>query len=114
VSVVENQPADYALGTLFVIGWGMAVERQLFGRSTTDQAGLLSAICYSGAYSKSINKDAPATGQAFVLSPPDLDEATSAMLNLVGLDQAYGARGTTGLERIQNFVKGYNGGLSVC
>lgn len=114
VSVVANQPADYALGTLFVIGWGMAVEHQLFGRSTTDQAGLLSAVCYSGAYSKSINTDAPANTKAFVLSAPDLDEATSAMLNLVDLDQAYGARGTTGLQRIQYFVTGYNGGLSAC
>jgi hypothetical protein len=36
------------------------------------------------------------------------------MLNLVGLDQSYGARGTTGLQRVQSFVKGYGGGLSVC
>jgi hypothetical protein len=36
------------------------------------------------------------------------------MLNLVGLDSTYGARGTTGLQRIQSFVKGYQGGLSVC
>jgi hypothetical protein len=36
------------------------------------------------------------------------------MLNLVALDKAYGARGTTGLQRVQAFVKGYNGGLSVC
>jgi len=43
-----------------------------------------------------------------------MDEATSAMLNLVAEDKAYGARGTTGLQRIQSFVKGYQGGLSVC
>jgi hypothetical protein len=43
-----------------------------------------------------------------------MDEATSAMLNLVGDAATYGARGTTGLQRIQSFVKGYNGGLSVC
>jgi hypothetical protein len=36
------------------------------------------------------------------------------MLNLVGQPQAYGARGTTGLQRIQAFVKGYFGDLSSC
>jgi hypothetical protein len=43
-----------------------------------------------------------------------MDEATSAMLNLVGEDRSFGARGTTGLQRVQAFVKGYQGGLSVC
>jgi hypothetical protein len=32
----------------------------------------------------------------------------------VGLDEAYGSRGTTGLDRVLSFVKGYNGGLHVC
>jgi hypothetical protein len=32
------------------------------------------------------------------------------MLDKVGLNTAYGTRGTTGLDRIQDFVKGYKGG----
>jgi hypothetical protein len=36
------------------------------------------------------------------------------MLNQVGKPTAFGDRGTTGLDRIQAFVKGYRGGLSVC
>jgi predicted metalloprotease len=111
VSLLENQPADFALGTLFAVGWGMAVRHQLFKRSTDDEAALLAASCYTGAYAKDINVD---EGRTFLLSPPDMDEATSAMLNLVGQDNTYGARGTTGLQRIQSFVKGYQGGLSVC
>lgn len=110
VTVSERQPADFALGTLFVIGWGMAARHQFFSASTDNRAGLLAAICYTGAYAKSINK---ASG-TFVLSPPDMDEATYAILNLVGQPQAYGARGTTGLQRIQAFVKGYFGQLSSC
>jgi predicted metalloprotease len=110
VSVAEHQPADFALGTLFAIGWGMAARHQFFNASTTDRAGLLAAVCYTGAYAKSINK---ASGN-FVLSPPDMDEATYAILNLVPEPQAYGARGTTGLQRIQAFVKGYFGDLSSC
>jgi predicted metalloprotease len=110
VQVVEHQPADFALGTLFAVGWGMAARHQFFHASTDDRAGLLAAICYTGSYAKNINK--PTGG--FVLSPPDMDEATYAILNLVGLPQAYGARGTSGLQRIQAFVKGYFGDLSSC
>ncbi len=114
VSVLENQPADFALGTLFAVGWGMAVRHQLFDRSTEDQSALLAASCYTGAYAKDINLESGNSTHPFILSPPDMDEATSAMLNLVGDSATYGARGTTGLQRIQSFVKGYNGGLSVC
>ena len=36
------------------------------------------------------------------------------MIDMVGGADAFGSRGTTGLERIQAFVKGYKGGLSAC
>ncbi|MGI8761195.1 MAG: hypothetical protein ACR2LF_07870 [Jatrophihabitantaceae bacterium] len=111
VTLIDNQPADFALGALFAIGWGLAVRHQLFNRGIVDQNALLSAICYTGAYAKNVNS---ATKTGFALSPPDMDEATSAVLNLVGLDKAFGSRGTTGLQRVQSFVKGYGGGLSVC
>jgi predicted metalloprotease len=110
VKVLDNQPADFALGTLFAMSWGFAVRHQLFNLAIDDGTALLAAACYVGAYSKSIN-----TGtQGFQLSPPDLDEATSAMMTLVPMEQAFGARDTTGLQRVQAFVKGYHGGLSVC
>lgn len=114
VTLVPDQPADFALGTLFAMGWGMAVRHQLFAKSLDDKAALLAAACYTGAYSKDINLPQGDARHPFVLSPPDMDEATSAMLNLVGDDRAFGARGTTGLDRIRAFVKGYNGGLSTC
>jgi predicted metalloprotease len=114
VDLVSDQPADYALGVLFAIGWGMAVRSQLFGRELTSTNGLLSAICYTGAYSKDVNVDANTPGKDLTLSPADLDEASSSMLDQVGKPSAFGARGTTGLDRVQAFVKGYRGGLSVC
>jgi hypothetical protein len=114
VTLASNQPADFALGVLFAIGWGMAVRSQLFSRSTDDHDALVAAICYTGAYAKDINVVAGTTGKDITLSPADLDEATSSMLDQVGKQQAFGARGTTGLDRIQAFVKGYRGGLSVC
>ncbi|HJQ43242.1 MAG TPA: hypothetical protein VJ831_09170, partial [Jatrophihabitantaceae bacterium] len=114
VRLLSNQPADYALGVLFAIGWGMAVRAQLFGRELDSTDALLSAICYTGAYSKDVNVDANTPGKDITLSPADLDEATSSMLDQVGQPEAFGARSTTGLDRVQAFVKGYRGGLSVC
>jgi predicted metalloprotease len=111
VTVEHNQPGDFALGELFSYGWGLAVRHQLFDRSLDDAAALLAASCYTGAYAKDINV---AQGRDFSLSPPDMDEATNAVLSLVGLDEAYGSRGTTGLDRVLSFVKGYTGGLSGC
>jgi predicted metalloprotease len=112
VQLVDNAPADYALGTLFVYGWGMAVRAQLFNASTNDKAALLAASCYSGAFTSSINSDNVPTG--FQLSPPDMDEATAAVIKLIPLDQAYGPRGSTALDRIQAFTTGYFGGLAAC
>jgi predicted metalloprotease len=113
VTVQQDQPGDFALGTLFSYGWGLAVRHQLFNRPLDDASALLAASCYSGAYAKDINVEQTKSKQ-FTLSPPDMDEATNAVLSVVGLDQAYGSRGTTGLDRVLSFVKGYNGGLSVC
>lgn len=114
VELVSNQPADYALGVLFAIGWGMAVRAQLFGRELNSPDALRSAVCYTGAYSRDVNVEANTPGKDITLSPADLDEATSSMLDQVGKPAAFGARGSTGLDRVQAFVKGYRGGLSVC
>lgn len=114
VKLVDHQPGDFALGTLFVVAWGMAVRHQLFNEDITSKDALLGATCYAGAYAKNINVAQSTGAGSFVLSPPDMDEATFAMLNLVGQDQAFGNRGTSGIERIQEFVKGYAGGLNAC
>jgi hypothetical protein len=113
-TIAENQPADYALGTLFAMGWGMAAQHQFGAADLTTPAALLAAACDAGAYSKDVNVAPTATTGQFVLSPPDMDEATSAMLNLVGDVRAYGSRGTSGLQRVQSFVTGYNGGVAAC
>ena len=70
------------------------------------------ALCFAGAYSEDINRQTGDATHQYILSPPDMDEATSAVLNLVNLDTAFGARGTTGLQRVQQFVAGYGGGLT--
>ena len=116
ITLVDNQPGDFALGVMFVIGWGMAVRHQLFNRSTSGKDALLSAVCYTGSYAKDVNitKAQSARKTLIYLSPSDLDEAVSSMLDEVGTQAGFGSRGTSGLTRIQNFVQGYNKGLSSC
>lgn len=114
VRLVPGQPGDYALGFLLAVAWGMAARVQFLHGSTTDRSALEMAICFAGAYSEDINREYADSTHHYILSPPDLDEATSAALNLVDLDTAFGARGTTGLQRVQQFVTGYNGGLAAC
>lgn len=114
VQLVRDQPGDFALGFLLAVAWGMAARAQFSGLPTTGTDALRSAICYAGAYSEDINRANPDKTHQYVLSPPDMDEATSAALTLVDLDIAFGARGTTGLQRVQQFVTGYDGGLGAC
>ncbi|MGH8860626.1 MAG: hypothetical protein ACRDVG_05225 [Jatrophihabitantaceae bacterium] len=114
IHLEPNQPGDFALGLLLAVAWGLAARHQFFGRSMTDTDALRSAICYAGAYSEDINREFGDQQHPYVLSPPDMDEATSAVLDLVDLDIAFGSRGTTGLQRVQYFVKGYSGGLAAC
>lgn len=113
ITIEHDQPADFALGMMVSTAWGMAARHQFFGQSIDDAPALNAAICYAGAYAKSINPPSDPT-QHFALSPPDMDEATSAVLNLVGLDSAFGSRGTSGLERVASFVTGYDSGLHSC
>ncbi|WP_375501364.1 hypothetical protein [uncultured Jatrophihabitans sp.] len=117
VILVFNQPADFALGELISIGWGLAVRHQFFGADMDGTKALKAAVCYTGAYAKDVNlaqTDPAAKSKILLLSPADLDEAVSALLDLAGQDRAFGARGTTGLDRIQAFNQGYKQSLSSC
>ena len=104
----ENGPGDYALGALFTVAFGMAVLHQS-GKAINTSGALKSAICYSGAYSANINvsTDEAPRSDGFVLSPQDMDEATYAMLRSVNEASVFGARNTTGLDRINDFREGY-------
>lgn len=104
---------DFAPMTLLGLGWGMSVVNQL-GRGTTDGAALLAASCYQGAYAASRNSDEPAGEYVLTLSPADMDEASIALLLLAGQKDAFGARGTSGFDRIHAFITGYFGGLPSC
>ncbi len=117
VTLQSNQPADFALGELFSIGWGLAVRHQLFSGQMNDRSALTAAVCYTGAYAVDVNvaQNSPqAQGKFLILSPADLDEAVSALLGLAGKSDSFGARGTTGLDRIQSFNQGYKQSLSSC
>jgi predicted metalloprotease len=104
----ENGPGDYALGTLFTVAFGMAALHQS-GKATDTANALAKAVCYAGVYSENINValDQAPRSEKFVLSPQDMDEATYAMLRSVNEPSVFGARNTTGLDRINDFRKGY-------
>jgi predicted metalloprotease len=114
VTLLHDQPGDYALGFMLAVAWGMAARSQLVARSIADHDALLAAICYGGAYSEDINRETGDKQHKYILSPPDMDEATAAVLDLVDLRSGFGDRGTTGLQRVQYFVRGYSGGRSAC
>ena len=114
VTLAFNQPADFAVGELMSIGWGLAIRHQFFAADLDSAKALKAAVCYTGAYAKDINVASGSPGHQFVLSPADLDEAVSALLDLAGQDSAFGSRGTTGLDRIQAFDQGYKQSLSSC
>ena len=114
VTLLFHQPADFALGELFATTWGFAVRHQLFARPLDDRNAIFSAICYTGAYAKNVNVPQNSAGKYLTLSPSDLDEAVSALLNRPLLSASFGERGSTGLDRIQAFVKGYNRGMQAC
>jgi predicted metalloprotease len=114
IQLDKNGPGDFALGMLIAIGWGMAARHQFFGQATDNRDGLTAAICYAGAYAEDVNRADYDATHKYILSPPDMDEATSAVLSLVGLDRAFSTRGTSGLQRVQAFVRGYQGGLPGC
>lgn len=114
VRLARDQPGDFALGTLMATGWGMAVRHQLFAADTTSREALTVAVCYAGAYAEDVNRADYDATHRYILSPPDMDEATSAVLSLIGLDRAFGARGTTALQRVRAFVAGYTGGVAAC
>jgi predicted metalloprotease len=110
-----NQPADFALGEMYAMAWGLAVRHQLHGASLDDRQAITAAVCYTGAYAKNVNVASDPSGtKLLMLSPADLDEALSALLDRQLQEQSFGEHGTTGLDRVQAFVKGYAGGLASC
>ena len=112
VTIEQNSAGDYALGAVFAYAWGFAVRSQV-GLSIDDTAAMLGAACYTGAYSENINI-VPTKTSEFTLSPQDMDEASVAILRDVPLNQLFGARNTTGFQRIDSFKKGYFGTLTAC
>lgn len=110
-----DQPADFALGEMYAMAWGLAVRHQLYGKSLDDQQAITAAVCYTGAYAKNVNVASDPSGtKLLTLSPADLDEALSALLDRQLQQRSFGLRATTGLDRVQAFVRGYGRGLRGC
>ena len=102
---------DYATGTLLASRFGVAALAAL-GRPTTGAEGGRAALCLAGAYSAAVGT----ADSAFGLSPGDLDESVTMLL-----DEDTASRGTdgvaaagTGYERIRVFRAGVTGGPDAC
>ena len=72
---------------------GMAARTSSSAARLDDAAALQSAVCYAGAYSEDINRASSDATHTYILSPPDMDEATSAVLTSSTSITAFGARG---------------------
>lgn len=114
VVLLFGQPADFGLGEMLAMAWGFAVQHQLDGRNLDDRAAVTAAVCYTGAYAKNVNVATATNHQLLTLSPSDLDEAVSVLLNRSLQEQSFGERGSTGLDRVQAFVHGYANGFGSC
>jgi predicted metalloprotease len=110
----HGQAGDFALGEVISVAWGMAAQYQFSKAPVTTREALLAAVCYSGAYAADINIEQSDATHQFILSAPDMDEATSAVLDLVSDEHAFSPRGTSSLDRVKSFVTGYTKGLSGC
>jgi predicted metalloprotease len=102
---------DFATGTLLASRYGSAALAAL-GRPTTGAEGGRAALCLAGAYSAAVGT----ADSAFGLSPGDLDESVTMLL-----DEDTASRGTdgvaaagTGYERIRVFRAGITGGPDAC
>jgi len=102
----KTKDSDYAPMTLAGIAYAQAVETQA-SRSTAGKGGLLRAICLDGGYTAVVTRRSP-QDRGLRLSPGDLDEAIQSLLFYAGLDNFFGARGTSGFDRVQAYRQGFN------
>ncbi len=90
----SDQPGDYALGFVLAVAWGDGRAVTVLPRFARRRGrAAVGDLLRAGAYSADINRANTDAAHTFVLSPPDMDEATSAVLSLVDLHSAFGARG---------------------
>ena len=111
VSVVENQPGDFALGTLFVVRLGPSpfATSCSTGRSTT-RPRCSRASCYTGAYAKNINVDRRHAGHDFTPVAARHGRGDVGDARAWSAPTRRSARAARpDLERVQAFIKGYNG-----
>jgi predicted metalloprotease len=104
-----EEGGDYAVVTALAIPYGLAVRDQL-GLSTEGPDAIRSAVCLAGAFTQGVRN-----GETSVsISPGDVDESVSFLLDSSADPAVLGDSGLTGFQLVDVFRSGVFEGLSAC
>ena len=104
-----EEGGDYAVVTALAIPYGLAVRDQL-GLSTDGPDAIRSAVCLAGAFTQGVRN-----GETSVaISPGDVDESVSFLLDSSADPAVLGASGLTGFQLVDVFRGGVFEGLPAC
>jgi len=101
---------DYAVLTAVAIPYGLAARDQL-GLSTDDEDAIRSAVCMTGAFTASLLNQ---QGTVLDISPGDVDESVSFLLESSGDPEVLADSGLTGFQLVDVYRSGVFQGLGAC
>src|SRR4051794_26380316 len=105
-----EEGGDYAVLTAISIPYALAARDQL-GLSTDDQAAVRSAVCLTGAFTAFVlNRNS----KVLSISPGDVDESVSFLLEYSDDPEAFSAADMTGFQLVDVFRSGVFQGPSAC
>ncbi|MFQ1001457.1 neutral zinc metallopeptidase [Modestobacter sp. SSW1-42] len=105
----SEEGGDYAVVTAVAIPYGLAVRDQL-GLSTEGPDAVRSAVCLAGAFTQGVRNGETTV----VISPGDVDESVSFLLESSGDPSVLGDSGLTGFQLVDVFRGGVFEGLPAC
>ena len=101
---------DYAVLTAVAIPYGLAVRDQL-GLSVDDEDAVRSAVCLAGAFTSGVLQR---QSTVLSISPGDVDESVSFLLESSADPDVLAASGLTGFQLVDVFRSGFFDGLPAC
>ncbi|QXG76993.1 neutral zinc metallopeptidase [Modestobacter sp. L9-4] len=105
----SQEGGDFAVVTAMAVPYGLAVRDQL-GLSVEGADAVRSAVCLAGAFTQGVR-----TGQTSVaISPGDVDESVSFLLDYSDDPQVLAESGLTGFQLVDVFRTGVLQGLPAC
>ncbi len=105
-----EEGGDYAVLTAISIPYALAARDQL-GLSTDDQAAVRSAVCLTGAFTAFVLNG---SSQVLSISPGDVDESVSFLLEYSDDPEAFAEADMTGFQLVDVFRSGVFQGPAAC